>query len=116
MDDPPPTAKRQKTTTIAAENEPTTMRSEERSGTAKDDDRTVVMDLLRSLPANIVANYIYPFAVKVIQNHEELIKAVDEYLDEFYSNDDGVAPDGLADAESWSDEEDEEDGEETSSD
>jgi hypothetical protein len=34
-----------------------------------------------------VANSIYPFAVKVIQNHEELIAAVDEYLDEFYSND-----------------------------
>jgi surface protein len=120
MDDPPPTAKRQKTTTMAAENEPISIRSEERSGsTAKDDDRTVVMDLLRSLPANIVANYIYPFAVKVIQNHEELIEAVDEYLDEFYSNDDGVVDDGPADAESWSDEEDEEDeeyGEETSSD
>jgi surface protein len=49
-------------------------------------DFTNIMDLLHSLPANIVATYIYPFAVKVIQNHEELIEAVDEYLDEFYDN------------------------------
>jgi surface protein len=48
-----------------------------------------VMDLLRSLPANIVANYIYPFAVKVIQNRDELIVAIDEYLDEYYSGDHG---------------------------
>jgi hypothetical protein len=48
-----------------------------------------ILDLLRSLPANIVANHIYPFAVKVIKNREELITAVDEYLDEFYNNEDG---------------------------
>jgi surface protein len=65
-DDPSPTVKRQKTTIAAAEEEAT------------------ILDLLRSLPSNIVGNYIYPFAVKVIQNHKGLIKAVDEYLNEFY--------------------------------
>jgi hypothetical protein len=89
MDDPPPTAKRRKTTTFTAaqdeaEKEPASILAEERKGaTAKHDDRTV-MNLLRSLPANIVADYIYPFAVKIIPNHEELIKAVDEYVDEYY--------------------------------
>jgi surface protein len=53
------------------------------------DERTII-DPLRSLPADIVANYIYPFAVKVIQNREELIVAVDEYLDEFYSSNGGA--------------------------
>jgi surface protein len=65
-DDPSPTAKRQKTTAAASEEEAT------------------ILDLLRSLPSNIVAKYIYPFAVKVIQNHEELIKAVDKHMNEFY--------------------------------
>jgi hypothetical protein len=87
-EDPPPTAKRQKTTAAADEKQPTCIRAEDRGEAAAKDDRTVV-DLLRSLPANIGANYIYPFAVKVIQNHEDLIVAVDEYLGEFYSDDDG---------------------------
>jgi hypothetical protein len=89
-DHPLPTATRQKTTAaVEDEKEPTSTRAEERGGAAAaKDDRTVV-DLLRSLSANIVANYIYPFAVKVIQNHVELIAAVDEYLDEYYSDDDG---------------------------
>jgi surface protein len=65
-DDPSPTVKRQKTTATAAE------------------EKATILDLLRSLPSNIVANYIYPFAVKVIQNREELIKAVDAHIDEFY--------------------------------
>jgi hypothetical protein len=86
MGDPPPPAKRQKTTTAAAnEKEPTILHEERKEATAKED-RTVV-DLLRSLPATIVANYIFPFAVKVIQNREKLIEAVDEYLDEYYSDD-----------------------------
>jgi hypothetical protein len=94
MDDLPPTAKRQKTTTTTTaaedENETANLDEEKREAatTAKDDDDRTFLDLLRSLPANIVANYIYPFAVKVIQNREELITAVDEYLDEFYSGDD----------------------------
>jgi hypothetical protein len=89
MDDPPPTAKSHKTTTeaVAAAEKPAILDEETRGAIVKDD-RTVI-NLLRSLPAGIVANYIYPFAVKVIQNHEELIEAVDEYLDEYYSDDDG---------------------------
>jgi surface protein len=47
---------------------------------------SIVIDLLMSLPVNLVVNYIYPFAVQVIQNREELIAAVDEYLDEHYSD------------------------------
>jgi surface protein len=61
-DDPSPTVKRQKT----AEEEAT------------------ILDLLRSLPSNIVAKYIYPCAVKVIQYREELNKAVDQHINEFY--------------------------------
>jgi surface protein len=89
VDPASPTAKQQMTTAAAAaaddEQEPTGICDEERrrTTTANDNNRTV-LDLLRSLPANIVASYIYPFAVKVIHNHEELIKAVDEHLDEFY--------------------------------
>jgi surface protein len=89
VDPASPTAKQQMTTAAAAaaddEQEPASIRDEERrrTTTANDNNRTV-LDLLRSLPANIVASYIYPFAVKVIHNHEELIKAVDEHLDEFY--------------------------------
>jgi surface protein len=109
MDDPSPTAKRQKTTTAADEIEPAILDEERREATAKEEDRTI-LDLLRSLPANVVANYIYPFAVKVIQNREELIKAVDEYLDEFYTSDNPPVY--------WSDEEDddEDDDEDISSD
>jgi hypothetical protein len=44
-------------------------------------ERQRIIDLLRSLPAHVVANHIYPFAVKIIENREELIVAVDEYLD-----------------------------------
>jgi surface protein len=107
MDDSPPTAKRQKTTApVEDENEPAILDEESKGATVKAD-RTV-MDLLRSLPANIVAIYIYPFAVKVIKNREELIEAVDEYLDEFYCDDD-------EDEVSWSDK-DEDDSEDTSSD
>jgi hypothetical protein len=68
MDDPPPAAKRQKTTTTSAaaasenEEEPAIL-DEESSGATAQHDRAV-MDLLRSLPPNIVANYIYPLAVK----------------------------------------------------
>jgi hypothetical protein len=100
MDDPPaPTAKRQKTTTTTTtpasskdEKVPASIRAEERRGaTTAKDDRTTVMDLLRSLPPNLVANYIYPFAVKFVKNREELIKAVDDYLDEFHSNKDREA-------------------------
>jgi hypothetical protein len=111
MDDPPPPAKRQKvtTTTVEDEKERTSILAKVR---AADYDQkknnapvtTSIIDLLRSLPANIVADYIYPFAVKVIKNREALIKAVDVYLDEFYSDDD-------RDAMSWFDEDDEEDGE-----
>jgi surface protein len=104
MDDPSPTAKRQKTTTAEAEDNKEESASildgARREATAKDDDRTI-LDLLRSLPANVVANYIYPFAVKVIQNREELIQAVDEYFDEFYTS--GNPP------VYWSDEEDDDD-------
>jgi surface protein len=86
MDDPPPPAKRQKTTTAAAnEKEPASLDEERKEATAEDD-RTIV-DLLQSLPANVVANHVYPFAVKVIKNHKGLIEAVDEYLDEYYSDD-----------------------------
>jgi surface protein len=96
MDDPPPpTARCQKTTTTAAvvavAREPTSILVEETRGATPVKDNRTVMNFLRSLPPNIVANYIYPFAVKVIQNHEELIVAVDEYLDEYYSDDDGEA-------------------------
>jgi surface protein len=38
------------------------------------------MDLLRALPANIVANHIYPFVTRVIEDRDQLIKAVDEYF------------------------------------
>jgi hypothetical protein len=104
MDDPPPTAKRQKTTTTTTttttaaaaateeddEQVPARIRAEERrEATAAKDDRTV-LDLLRSLPPNLVAHHVYPFAVKVIENHEELINAVDEYFYEFYSDDEDV--------------------------
>jgi surface protein len=96
MDDPPPSAKWQETTTTAAEakgdgKEPSSIRAEERRRAAATDDDRTVMDLLRLLPASIVANYILPFASKVIKNRDELIAAVDEYLDEFYSNDNGEA-------------------------
>jgi surface protein len=86
MNDLSPTAKRLKTTTAEDEKGFAILDEERKGATAAKDDRTV-MDLLRSLPANIVANYIYPFAVKVIKNREELIEAVDEYLDEYYSDD-----------------------------
>jgi surface protein len=89
MDVAQPSTSKWQTTTMttapaAAEKAPTSIPDEERQRvTVKDNDRTV-MDLLRSLPTNIVADYIYPFAVKVIRNREQLIVAVDEYLDEFY--------------------------------
>ena len=37
------------------------------------------MDILRALPANIVATNIYPFAVFVIKDRDHLIEAVDRY-------------------------------------
>jgi hypothetical protein len=91
MDDPPPPGKRQYTTTTTteaeAEQEPTSIRVEERAVDIIDQKKknarmtTIsIIDLLRSLPANIVAHYVYPFAVKVIQNRNELIKAIDEFL------------------------------------
>jgi surface protein len=112
---PLPVAKRQKTT---QQDEGTTITALTRgaAAVAMNDSPTSIIDLLRSLPANIVANYIYPFAVKIIQNREELIAAVDEYLDEFYTDDDGDYDDADGDEEAWLDEEGEEDGEDTSSD
>jgi hypothetical protein len=94
MGDPPPMAKwhMRMTTTKSvvvvaeADIEPAFLDEESRGATTKDD-RTV-MGLLRSLPANIVGNYIYPFAVKIIKNREELIKAVDAYLDDDDDDDD----------------------------
>jgi hypothetical protein len=47
-------------------------------------DRTSFTDLLRSLPPNIVKNNIYPFAVKVIRDHDELIKETDKYMRKHY--------------------------------
>jgi surface protein len=81
-----PLAKRPKTTqddgTIAA------IRTRGVAAAAKNDSApTSIVDLLQSLPANIVANCMYPFAVKVIQDREELLKAVDEYLDENFTDD-----------------------------
>jgi surface protein len=60
---------------------------------------TSILDLLRSLPANVVAHYVYPLAVQVIKNREELIEAVDEHLNEFYSDDDGEAENDNEDVE-----------------
>jgi hypothetical protein len=125
MDDPLPTAKRRKTTAAATttttasaaehEKQPAILDEERRGATAKDDDRTV-MHLLRSLPANVVANYyIYPFAVKAIKNREELIKAVDDYLNVFSRNGVGEANNDPVHAESWSDEFSEDDGDDTAS-
>jgi surface protein len=125
MDDPLPTAKRRKTTAAATttttasaaehEKQPAILDEERRGATAKDDDRTV-MHLLRSLPANVVAKYyIYPFAVKVIKNRKELIKAVDDYLDEFSRNGVGEANNDPVHEESWSDEFSEDGGEDTAS-
>jgi hypothetical protein len=57
------------------------------------EERSSLEMLLHSLPVNIFTNYVYPFAVKVLQNHEELIMAVDEYLNELY-NDDGEEKNG----------------------
>jgi hypothetical protein len=98
---PLPLAKRAKTT----QDEGSTTDMTTGAVAAAMNDHTI-MDLLRSLPASVVANYVYPFAVKVIQNREEMIAAVDEYLDEFYSNGDGDDDDNSVKAESWSDEED----------
>jgi surface protein len=86
-DAPPPTAKWQKTATAAAEDEkePASILDKGKRRATATDEELNVMDLWRSLPANIVSHFIYPFAVKVIKNREELIEAVDEYLDEYYS-------------------------------
>jgi surface protein len=94
-----PLAKRAKTT----QDEGSTTDMTTGAAAAAKNDHTI-MDLLRSLPASVVANYIYPFAVKVIQNREAMIAAVDEYLDEFYSNGDGDDDDDIF-AEFWSDQE-----------
>jgi surface protein len=105
MDEQPlPVAKRQKT----KQDEGNTTGLTRGAAAAKKESPTSFTDLLRSLPANIVAKYIYPFAVKVVKNREELIKVVDEYLDGFYTEGDG-------DEASWFDEEDEEEGEDTPS-
>jgi surface protein len=40
------------------------------------------MDILRALPSNIVADIIYPLAVRIIQDRNHLIEAVDFYCDE----------------------------------
>jgi surface protein len=105
MDEQPlPVAKRQKTTPDEG-----TITGLTGGAAAAKKETPTTLDLLRSLPPYIVANFVYPFAVKVVKNREELIEAVDEYLDEFYNNIDG-------DEVSWPDEEDEEDDEDTSSD
>jgi surface protein len=107
---PLPAAKRQK---MEDDEDEGTTRQQRRQEIAdwetkhfKDDPTVVLDDLIRSLPATIVANCIYPFAVKVIRNREELIEAVDEYLDEFFFSDEAYN----------SEENDEEDTEESSTD
>jgi surface protein len=40
------------------------------------------MDILRALPSNIVADIVYPLAVRIIEDRNRLIEAVDFYCDE----------------------------------
>jgi Mycoplasma protein of unknown function, DUF285 len=40
------------------------------------------MDILRALPSTIVADIVYPLAIRIIRDRNHLIEAVDFYCDE----------------------------------